>query len=98
MQCPSCNCTDFTAGIDPNELTCTDCGTIYKLAGGKLMSKEPDITTDVNRAHELERMRELNEQITSTESIKKSMLKDYNDQLKDLKAELADILEMLKGL
>lgn len=84
---------------------CLDCGSIYKYLitknGESIVSEE---TTPSNvgadpakRKDLLEKVRRLSEEIISIETMKKAALKDYNEQINELKDERQDVLEALKN-
>jgi hypothetical protein len=40
---------------------------------------------------------ELEKRLNSVQAMKKSMMKDYNDQIKDIKSEIKEVVEELGG-
>ena len=50
------------------------------------------------RKEKLERLRRLNERVVQTEKDKKTAADDYGEQLKDLKAEIKQVLDELNGM
>ena len=86
-------------------LTCQDCGTVYchdvimlgdEIVTQHLTPEENAAARPGERKELLEKVRRLNEEIVETEKAKKASASSYNDTLSELKAELADTLELLK--
>ena len=71
--------------------------------GDKVMSEvtDQDVTGEeakaMSRNDLLEKLRRLEEQYRAVEADKKAATSDYNDQLKDLKQEIADVLAALEN-
>ena len=84
---------------------CTGCSTLVEyivvkdgetiMAEGTSPTKASDAKT-ASRPELLEKVRRLSENIEATESAKKAASKDYNEELKALKDELHDTLDLLK--
>jgi len=58
---------------------------------------EQDVDKKLNRSELLEKLRRLEELKRDVETQKRTATKDYNDQLKDIEGEIADVLELLKN-
>lgn len=91
-------------------LKCEDCGTHYvkqvrmNAEGVITMAEvkpaqeaEQDVDKKLNRSELLEKLRRLEELKRDVETQKRTATKDYNDQLKDIEGEIADVLELLKN-
>ncbi len=91
MNCVTCGNTDFTQ-INNNSMCCTFCGTIHNKTGTTMQSEDQTST----RVELLEKLRNLEVRITEVSKDKKNAADNYNDELKILKAELADVLAQLE--
>lgn len=60
--------------------------------------EEDEARAKETRKEKLERLRRLNERIVQTERDKKTAADDYGEQLKDLKAEVKQVLAELKDM